>query len=853
MPLGSAPVTVGRAPDSGVSLPDDPRVSRKHAQISVAEGQVLLTDLGSSNGTTVDGVPVSGTVPVEAGSRIQVGDAEIRVERQAPRSGAPGPRRGRSRSLAAPALAAAVLAAGAILLVWSPWRDRPAGGGTNRVPAAARLQIPDAPAAPREAPQPGRTDEAADEGRLPAFEADAAREREFELALMEGRYQTAAALARGVRDQEFQRQWNERIDAMLAAEAARLRDRAESLARSGRTAQALDILQERIREFPARSEARTSLAETILGLRVPPPRGREVAAAPAPPRPPEGGAEPGTAPAPRPRPAAKPAPALSEDRAAALDELLARAEGHLARWRPGEAIDGFREALESLSPERSILRWERADRGLRTAAACERFIEAIQRAAEGRAAAVGKIPATDNRPRNLLRIDGEGLAFSGEGNSVLRASWEELPLKTLSALIERIPLDAGDLVDAALALAHKGATDVDGVLARAASRDAGLKPRIDQVIAQIREFPEVPEGGFTLLDGRFLSPTEMARRDLEAEIAAQIAALDAKEAEVRDGARTALLMLGDAALHRYHSALRELHARRLSEIRKNPAFAKLQEIAERHGEYRQARANALALIFDTEKYPYPYRVPEATPEAAANYQRSQPEVERLTTLVQRAYGEPKSVRLAEPFRDLVARLREVRSWLDQVPELLVDPEPQWLIHLPAEETVTVRNLAEDEADRLRIDASLRTMAENENSPGVASRTEQEQCRITNEYRVMMGRHAVRLYDRMTLAAHDHCNDMSTLGFFSHMSPVEGKRTPWDRMARQGMQPLGASENIAINRSPLGAHQAWLRSPGHHRNLLGSAWRLMGPGHVGRYYCQKFSTGDSARRSDSGNN
>jgi uncharacterized protein YkwD len=179
------------------------------------------------------------------------------------------------------------------------------------------------------------------------------------------------------------------------------------------------------------------------------------------------------------------------------------------------------------------------------------------------------------------------------------------------------------------------------------------------------------------------------------------------------------------------------------------------------------------------------------------------------------------------------------------PDLKAVNDPEWLINLPSTETVQVRNFAASEADRMRIDSSQEAMAFNLNTPGSASKTEQEQCRITNEYRMMMGRYAVRLHDPMTKAANDHCNDMSTLGFFSHTSPVEGKRSPYDRLVRQGMRPDGASENIAINSSPIGAHKAWLKSPGHHRNILGSAWRIMGPGHVGRYWCQNFAAGDSS--------
>lgn len=51
------PVTIGRESDSDVQLNDD-RVSRAHAKLQDHAGQVILTDLGSTNGTRVNGHPI---------------------------------------------------------------------------------------------------------------------------------------------------------------------------------------------------------------------------------------------------------------------------------------------------------------------------------------------------------------------------------------------------------------------------------------------------------------------------------------------------------------------------------------------------------------------------------------------------------------------------------------------------------------------------------------------------------------------------------------------------------------------------------------------------------------------------
>ena len=73
-------MTIGRAPGSTVRL-DDPAVSRRQARISVAGGQVLLEDAGSSYGTWLDGRRLDGREPLRDGSRIRIGDLELVVER----------------------------------------------------------------------------------------------------------------------------------------------------------------------------------------------------------------------------------------------------------------------------------------------------------------------------------------------------------------------------------------------------------------------------------------------------------------------------------------------------------------------------------------------------------------------------------------------------------------------------------------------------------------------------------------------------------------------------------------------------------------------------------------------------
>jgi putative peptide zinc metalloprotease protein len=81
VPLSGA-VTIGRSRDNTVVL-DDPSVSRRHARIRLADdGEPLLEDAGSSFGTLVDGVRVTGPTKLRDGARIRLGDTELRLVRR---------------------------------------------------------------------------------------------------------------------------------------------------------------------------------------------------------------------------------------------------------------------------------------------------------------------------------------------------------------------------------------------------------------------------------------------------------------------------------------------------------------------------------------------------------------------------------------------------------------------------------------------------------------------------------------------------------------------------------------------------------------------------------------------------
>ena len=76
--LGGPLIGIGRASDNDVIV-DDPMVSRHHCQLKLQHGAYGFTDLGSRNGSTVNGQPVS-QIALGPGDRIQIGDTEIEFQ-----------------------------------------------------------------------------------------------------------------------------------------------------------------------------------------------------------------------------------------------------------------------------------------------------------------------------------------------------------------------------------------------------------------------------------------------------------------------------------------------------------------------------------------------------------------------------------------------------------------------------------------------------------------------------------------------------------------------------------------------------------------------------------------------------
>jgi pSer/pThr/pTyr-binding forkhead associated (FHA) protein len=71
--LPRSTVSIGRDPGNRVTI-NDPQISRQHARITPQGGLMIVEDLGSTNGTTVNGLRISTVHTLAHGDEIGMGD-----------------------------------------------------------------------------------------------------------------------------------------------------------------------------------------------------------------------------------------------------------------------------------------------------------------------------------------------------------------------------------------------------------------------------------------------------------------------------------------------------------------------------------------------------------------------------------------------------------------------------------------------------------------------------------------------------------------------------------------------------------------------------------------------------------
>ena len=79
--LDSAPVTVGRGAQNDIALDGDDYASARHARIEPRRDGVWVEDIGSTNGTFLNGIRLTRPRKLASGDVVRIGETELRYER----------------------------------------------------------------------------------------------------------------------------------------------------------------------------------------------------------------------------------------------------------------------------------------------------------------------------------------------------------------------------------------------------------------------------------------------------------------------------------------------------------------------------------------------------------------------------------------------------------------------------------------------------------------------------------------------------------------------------------------------------------------------------------------------------
>jgi uncharacterized protein YkwD len=402
----------------------------------------------------------------------------------------------------------------------------------------------------------------------------------------------------------------------------------------------------------------------------------------------------------------------------------------------------------------------------------------------------------------VMGIEHGMLVLSRGGQTVTRA-WASLDPEDYLALMRAARLQGADRLLVAVYCFDLNLMDDFRTEILADLDVDALREEAGRLYAR-KEGRAYPEGGFVAYKGRILSRAEHAE-----------------------------------VVHREQVAkLRDRQAALFTKLEQQPVFAKkLAKLRELRASLDQAREHALSLIFDEVKYFYPYQ------DRREEYEIVQKEVDKRVDAVREVWNNAFTTTLKEEAgtKSILADIGRVDAELAKLGidtsgfEAKVAGLTRYL-----GQTFTVRNFYLDDAERDLFVYDDRVMDYNSKVESIATEPERRQVAITNGYRMMMGRRALVLDDRLVRTARGHSDEMSSEGYFSHFSPHADHRTPDLRARKEGYEGTALSENIHRGSgSPEGAHLGWLHSSGHHRNILAKWWTEMGTGQSGKYWTQNF--------------
>jgi hypothetical protein len=451
----------------------------------------------------------------------------------------------------------------------------------------------------------------------------------------------------------------------------------------------------------------------------------------------------------------------------------------------------------------------------------------------------------------IEHADADGLRIAGA-----RVAWNVVPLD----LLERAGAAARASRNASNgavyeALARGNAPEKAAALVTIGHRlDRGDIDQADAfaAVARARNEP-IPAKGYAFRKEAWSSLEVLEANAAASGLEDMARKLESAPTSQRDALIKSLEALGPESVARLDRALESRWDAACKALAQGTTLKAISAVADARRDLDARRKHALDLIFDEVTYFYPYNPPECPPEKAKLYAGVQQEVDTRVAAVREAWKIPHRVTVPAAIRTALEELDWNRSVQKPRKLAFVLPAdvPAWIDGIDRDaDAVDLKTFAWDGKERAglkhdeRVEAlNARLWKDPQSNPACVARSEeQKQVLVTNEYRKMLGRRALAWNPLIEAGARGHSDYMANSGDFSHFEKDPTRKTPTDRLHLAGYT-AGGSENISMgDTSAEGAHQGWIHSSGHHRNILGLDHHEMGAACTSLYWTQNFGAG-----------
>ncbi|MBK7645287.1 MAG: CAP domain-containing protein [Planctomycetes bacterium] len=364
----------------------------------------------------------------------------------------------------------------------------------------------------------------------------------------------------------------------------------------------------------------------------------------------------------------------------------------------------------------------------------------------------------------------------------------------------------------------------------------------------------LPARGYVFCKGEWIDADRLASAEHVASIEALGVAFELAPASEREAKLAVLDGQAQEGRARADLGLETRWKRAAAAILQDPGFGMLSALATEHAELEARRKHALELIFDEQTYFYPYNPPECPPEKARLYAGVQQEVDKRVAAVRESWKSARRARLSAKQRSAVEELawnaatQKRRKLAFEWPAEL----PDWVRFLDTQaDACSLASFACSASERARLVQDERVSAFNANLLAVkesdklaaANNEERSELALTNDYRRMLGRAQLAWNRKLQLSAQKHSDYQSLTGDFGHFEKDPARKSPFDRMRAEGYKG-GGGENCHMGDSgPQGAHEGWIHSSGHHRQVLSESAHELGVAISGPYWTQNFGNGN----------